>query len=83
MGVMDSARLFNGVDRDDHQMLMQLHNPSERCFSCGEPMTTGVFVYWSGSDEQGTQIWMHQACARHLGSALCMDAARSTPSPAG
>lgn len=43
---------------------------TSRCFHCGEPLTSGVWIMWNGNDEKGQQIWMHPECARDLATHL-------------
>jgi hypothetical protein len=47
-------------------------SPSDHCFYCGNPLGDDL-VYWRGSDENSTQIWMHPKCACELSQHLIKD----------
>jgi hypothetical protein len=57
----------------DRRAHLEFIIPTDRCFYCGKPLTCERLIYWGGSDEKGTQIWMHVACTSRLIAGLAKD----------
>jgi hypothetical protein len=54
-----------------HEGVMdKIFHPTDCCFYCGKPLDGDEWIYWSGADENSTQIWLHPACVPEFTAAL-------------